>query len=536
MSIDPLAAWNGSNWRRFGALQQIAVVVAAMLLSSVCAQSAPLRAAVLRAICASGVVAATYGIIQYFGMDPILPPASYEAGQGIFRIVRPPGPLGHSDYFAAWLLWPFFMGAAMSLTEERKSWKRFGLLSLFVTGTSLVLTGSRGAILGLAVGLTIYAAMARVRVRTVSAVLFLATLAFSVFFVSPAGQGLRARAHWIADDRTGGARPLLWRDSVRMSLARPWIGFGPDLFAAEFPKYQSTELARAYPDFYHESPHNSVLDALTGAGIVGALALLLVFGTGIRAGFDPAPDNRALAGVLVSALVGVFVAQQFTVFTAPTALYFYLGSGLLAGLSQEKRATASFSSTYRLAYAATSFAIATVLAICGVRLLVADHSLAVAKHSLDVGDIPSAVRALQSAAVLRTTGVNADLYFSRRWAVSAIEAHDPLARAQLSQFARDAAVNGTECSEQRQNAWYNMALLAAGNNDMPGAEVSLRAAILWAPKWFKPHWSLARVLFISGRAKEARAEAALALNLNAGKDSEVTSTLIPILRSQKLGE
>ena len=153
-----------------------------------------------------------------------------------------------------------------------------------------------------------------------------------------------------------------------MSLDRPWIGFGPDLFAAEFPKYQSTELARAYPDFYHESPHNSILDALTGSGIFAALALLLVFGTGIRAGLDPTPDNRVLAHVLVSALVAVFVAQQFTVFTGPTALYFYLGAGLLAGLIKRNELPRPFSPTYRLAYAAASFAVAALFAICGVRL------------------------------------------------------------------------------------------------------------------------------------------------------------------------
>ena len=534
MSVDPLSAFNGSNWRRFGALEQMAVILAAFLLSALCAKSATLRTVVLRSICVAGMIAATYGVIQYFGLDPILPPAAYHAGEGPFRIVRPPGTLGHSDYFGAWLLWPFFVGTTSFLTEDRVSWRVFGLLTLLVAGTAIILTGSRGAVLGLAAGLTIYAVLAKVRIRTLAVVLLFATLAFTSFFVSPAGQGLRARVHWISEDRAGGARLLLWRDSLRMSLDHPWKGFGPDLFAAEFPKYQSTELARAYPDFYHESPHNSILDALTSSGIFAVLALLVIFGTAIRSGLAGTIGDRALASALVSALAAVFVAQQFTVFTGPTALYFYLGAGLLAGLHQGKRAVSS-SHRYRLAYATMSLIVAALLTLCGVRMVVADHALAIAKRSLDARDVPSAVRALEVAAALRNTGVNADLYFSRRWALAAAQTRDPLARVQFSQFARNAAANSTERLEQRQNAWYNMALLAAGSNDLRSTESSLRSAILCAPKWFKPHWALARVLFASGRLKEARAEARLALNLNAGKDSEVTSSLTAILRSQNLG-
>ena len=535
MSVDPLAAWNGSNWRRFGALEQIVVILAAWLLSALCAKSVTLRTTVLRSICVAGMIAATYGVIQYFGLDPILPPASYQAGEGPFRIVRPPGTLGHSDYFGAWLLWPFFAGAASFFTEERATWKSFGLLTVFAAGTAIILTGSRGAVMGLIAGLTIYAVLARVSIRTVAVVLLSVILAFTLFFVSPAGQGLRARAHWIGEDRTGGARPLLWRDSLRMSLDHPWKGFGPDLFAGEFPMYQSIELARAYPDFYHESPHNAILDALTSSGIFDVVAFLVVFGIGIRAGLAQTVNDRTLAFVLVSALGGVFVAQQFTVFTSPTALLFYLGAGLLAGLPQEKRAAVPRPFAYRLAYAVISLAIATLLTTCAVRLVFADHALAVAKRSLDAGDVPSAVHALESAAALRSTGVEADLYFSRRWALAASQAHDPLAKAQFAQFARDAAGRSTERLEQRQNAWYNMALLAAGNNDVPGTESSLRSAILCAPKWFKPHWALARLLFASGRVKEASGEATLALNLNAAKDSEVASTLAPVLRSRKPG-
>jgi hypothetical protein len=209
LSVDPLAAWNGSNWRRFGALEQTTVILAAWLLSAVCAQSAALRTTVLRSICVAGMIAATYGVFQYFGLGPILPPASYQAGEGFFRIVRPPGTLGHSDYFGAWLLWPFFVGAATFLTEDRACWKRFGILTVFVAGTAIIFTGSRGAVVGLTAGITIYAVLARVRIRTALVVFRSAIIAFTLFYLSPAGQGLRARAHWIGEDRTGGARPLL---------------------------------------------------------------------------------------------------------------------------------------------------------------------------------------------------------------------------------------------------------------------------------------------------------------------------------------
>ena len=48
-------------------------------------------------------------------------------------------------------------------------------------------------------------------------------------------------------------------------------GYGPETFAVEFPRHQSIELARAYPDFYHESAHNIFLDAFVSKGLVGLL-------------------------------------------------------------------------------------------------------------------------------------------------------------------------------------------------------------------------------------------------------------------------
>src|SRR5204863_5020769 len=93
------------------------------------------------------------------------------------------------------------------------------------------------------------------------------------FFASPLGWPLRSRTRWYMEDPWGGARIALWRDSLRMGLNRLPFGYGPEVFGASFPHWESKELARAYPDFAHESPHNIFLDALIAQGIAGPLLL-----------------------------------------------------------------------------------------------------------------------------------------------------------------------------------------------------------------------------------------------------------------------
>ena len=117
-SAHPALAWNGSSWRRMGALTECAVVVAALWIAAYTLKSQARLVWLQRAMCAAGLLASLYGIAQYFGWDPLLPKAAYEAGDGIFQIVRPPGTLGHSDYFAAFLLWPVFAGIGLLLRGQ----------------------------------------------------------------------------------------------------------------------------------------------------------------------------------------------------------------------------------------------------------------------------------------------------------------------------------------------------------------------------------------------------------------------------------
>ena len=527
--------WFGSSWRRWGAVEQIATVLGAFLAAGIAGQSDRHRAAVLRAVCAAGVPAGIYGIAQYFGVDPLLSPAAYLVGEGSYQIVRPPGPLGHSDYFAAFLLWPVFAGTALSNREACRFDRWLGGAAVSTGIVAIVLAGSRGAWLGLAAGAMVSLWLWRPRLRSVGASLAVFVTLAAAFYVSPAGARLRARAFWISEDRAGGARLLLWRDSVRMASARPFTGFGPEAFEAEFPQYQSAELARAYPDFYHESPHNIFLDALNSQGPAGVVLLAGWIVLGMLAGLRGPPETRPVAIALLSALAGSTVAQQFIVFVVPTAFTFYLGVSLLAGLAPAPSLRVSM--PLRAAIAMGAVLVCGFFAFAGFRLAQADWALGRAQRLLDSGESKVAAalwesrRASGSAAIARDWGVTADLYFSRRWAAAASAAQDPLDKIRLSALAFESARNATLSPEQQQNAWYNFAMLAAAVNDPGAVESSLRAAIAAGPRWFKPHWTLARLLYATGRKDEARQEAEVALDLDGHKDPEVIATVSEIVRS-----
>jgi O-antigen ligase len=521
-------AWNGSNWRRWGALGQIATVVCALLLAAIARSAASARIVILRALCLAGVIAALYGILQYFGWDPLVPRAVYLVGEGVYQIVRPPGPLGHSDYFAAFLLWPVFVGAGLWIVDQRAG-RWLGAAAVATGVAALLLAGSRGALVGLFAGTVILIWQWRIRLRLVAAIVALAAISAAVFYISPAGARLRARAFWISEDPTGGARPLLWRDTARMAASRPWTGFGPDTFVAEFPQYQSAELARAYPDFYHESPHNMFLDVLTGQGLAAMVLLVAWIGLAFTAGLK---TPSKIAGALLAGLGAAVVAQQFVVFMLPTALVFYLGIGLLSGLEPSDGAAARVRLRPAIAFGGTLAAL--VLAVVGYRLVADDVTLGRIRALLDAGQGSRAADVWKSTKNTHlggvSSGISADLYFSRRWAEAASNAADPLDKIRFGALAIEAAQRAATIPEQRQNAWYNCAILAAAMNDPNTVESSLRAAIQAGPRWFKPHWALARLLNSQGRSMEAREEAGRALDLGGNKFAEVADTMAEIIR------
>jgi O-antigen ligase len=500
LSANPALSFYGTHWRQYGALAQAAVLILAWALSA----GTQRIGVILRVVSGAGALTALYGIAQYFGWDPILPAGTYHIGEGIWTIVRPPSTFGYVSYFATWLLFVVFL----SLAVPGRAAKVCAALALL----AMLLTGTRAAFLGFAAGASVWGGMKlrrpfrRQALWRAAGFAAAALLAGLVLYISPLGQPLRGRAHWFAEDPWGGARPLLWRDSLRMGLARPLAGYGPETFRATFPHYESAELARAYPDFAHESAHNIFLDALVAQGIAGPLLLGAWCALGFAGAFQIRGSHPDLAACLAGALAAGLVSQQFTVFTIPTAVIFFATIALAAGLAGDAAPVRRFPLALPLLYFAA-------------RVAFADHALALAQRDLAAGNFTAA------AAHYEASGETSDLWYSRALLNAAQKAPQIGDRLLAFHMAAAAGERATRTAEDPFNAWYSLSSLRAAQNDTAGTERCLRAAIAAHPTWFKPHWTLAQVLRLQSRGEEALYEATLAHDLDGGKHPEVTQTL-----------
>ncbi len=516
-SAEPALSLSGTNWRRFGLITQVSLFAFTLLAAARVAAHPRDLLLLLRVISVSGVAAALYGVLQYLGWDPWLPVEAYHVGEGTWTIVRPPGTLGHAGYFATYCLFVVFAGAPLA-TAGRAFWKVLGLAAVAAGSAAVILSGTRSALLGLLAGAAVMVVCfpPRLRRRTLASGAILLAAA-AVFYFSPAGWKLRSRGRWYIQDPLGGARLLLWRDTLRLGAARWALGSGPETFSSAFPPFQSVALSQAYPDFYHESPHNMFLDAFAARGLPGLAVLLLLGGLGAYGAWTARSREPLLAPALGAALAAAVVSQQFVSFTVPTALFFYLTVGLAAASPK----AAPDVPRRRLLSLSVALPLAAVMIVFAACLFWADRVLAQVKRDVEQGEIGRAMDGYRTVRRWQPPGVSADLWFSRKLGAAAGKSPDLLVRLLASREALEAAVRATHTAEDRHNACYNLAALYAAHNDLAHTEQSLRSAIRWAPNWFKPHWVLAKVLETTGRRREAAAEAAIAVQLNGGKNPEV---------------
>jgi O-antigen ligase len=534
LSSHPLFSFYGSNWRRLGVMTILPLIIFVLLAASHFLAKPEQIRFLLRVMAIVTVAASLYGIAQYFDIDPFQPFTAYHAKDGDSTIVRPPGTLGHADYFGWWLSISLFCALATA-SIETGMWRLAGLSASVICGIAILLSGTRAAMLAAIVGFVCLATLSHYRPRrqhVLAGLLFLA--GFGVFVASPLGERVRARVRWSSDESFGGGRPLLWRDSVVMGGSHLAFGFGPETFTAEFPPYQSQELARLKPDFYHESPHNAALDALVSEGLPG---LAIFLGWAAMICYTAArclQRNRALGVFLISAMAASATASLFNVATAATLYATLLVTAMMVGLAGSPRLAAT--PPAKLDRTPVVFFLSPVFALClaafGVVLVNYEFRLERFERASSHKEPASAMTAYASVLRAGLAGAGEDAYCSRRLADACGTATTLISRIECTSVAVQAAVRATRTSDSPPNAWYNLAIFTAGQNDQRNTEKALRTSARLAPNWFKPHWALANLLFMTGRASEATREAERAAILDAGKDPEVAASLQKITEAR----
>jgi O-antigen ligase len=252
------------------------------------------------------------------------------------------GYVGNPNNLAALLLPAIALTAFMWLGSRRRPERRVLLACGLLLLVTLVLTQSRGGLIGLAA--TAVAALVfggPARRYAVAGLAVLATAGVAYFAaIAPAEQRARATTYSLAES-TG--RVDLWRIGWRMFEDHPLQGVGMQNFTVTAPAYLEGDLDVSRTDLFLRNTgtlvHNTYLNVLTDLGVVGGLLFfgliagiiggaLTAIGALARAG-DRATE--LLARGLLSGVIGLLVSYFF--FSAQYEKQLWLLLGTLASLS-----------------------------------------------------------------------------------------------------------------------------------------------------------------------------------------------------------
>lgn len=210
--------------------------------------------------------------------------------------------------------------------------------------TAIVFSHSRGGIIGLAVGMTLWAIAERKANRV--GVLALAAVALVIF----APSSFWSRTESVGDfrhDASALGRVHAWVVAARVSADYPLAGVGAGSFRLAWPLYAPEESRRVY------EAHNVFLQVIAELGWIGLFLFLLFIGGAIEAGASAWRDNDDtkqqdvgwLARALVAGNAGYLICSLSAGFLRSSP-HFYVIFGLAAAAgaivrARQQRATAA---------------------------------------------------------------------------------------------------------------------------------------------------------------------------------------------------
>ena len=342
VGVDPHRCFGDYHERMLGRLTFFQFVAYYFICSSVFKNWTEWNKA-LKIFLAAGSMVMFVGMLQIFNPNLLL-------NQGAARVAST---LGNPIYVGGYGLFLTFVAFLLFIKEKSKSWKWVEAAAGVLAVLGMVFSGTRGSILGLAVGLgvlmLIYIVVLKENTKTRNVLAVVA--AFGVLLVSllyvfrqtefvsniPAvGRAvnttytvLKSTARWVA-----------WEVALNSWKERPVFGWGPNNFFYAFNKYyEPRSLEFGYGETWFDNAHNIIMNTLAVQGAVGLIAYLSIFIVGIAVLVVSRKKNMLdphVFAVAVAFLVAHLV-QNVTVFENPTSyLYFMFWLAMISSVSIKK--------------------------------------------------------------------------------------------------------------------------------------------------------------------------------------------------------
>ncbi|MFP3903045.1 MAG: O-antigen ligase family protein [Armatimonadota bacterium] len=349
------------------------------------------RSALIAALVTAGAICAVWGLREYIH-------TVFFTGGATWRIF---GPLYNPNILAAYLIGSLFMAAgvlSVYLSQDldqpkqkqeqnteaprRLRFDRIGVaVAVLMIAPTILLTGSRGGLLGLMAGILVFVAFRLARYwsvrRIVVAVVGIAlVLGLAVSVVPPIRD--RLTQAFSLQNHSVAFRYHTWLGTIDMAAAHPLTGTGPGTYEYAYPRYAKAGFTRSAHQTFLQVGAEAGIPALIAFMVIGVAALRRLWRKLTRSNVWVAALASAAAGWLVALGVHNLVDYSLTVPAVTATALALLGLSLASAATLEENVTISSPSRVPAVMLAA-------LLVCGIWLLIGLHSTVSAENAASRG-------------------------------------------------------------------------------------------------------------------------------------------------------
>lgn len=456
-------------------------------------------------------------------------------GMPIFRVDssisdRVSSTLGNPIFLASYLIIPLAFTAFFA-RQAFTVWQKvlYGGL-FFVQLTVLFLSGTRGALVGLVLGIIFSAGVyvllnksKKARFYTFAGLLvLLSVIAGALIFKNSFSSYGMGRLLSFQDNNSK-ARLIQWNSAWQGFLERPMFGAGPENFYFVSNKFYKPEMVQYDPSWF-DKPHNYMLEVLATHGIFGFISYLGIIVLALSALYKAYRDqiiDLVEMCVLVAGFTAYFVQNLFVFDTVSAAIMFFVFIGFCSFLWDEatgknlEENNKSNSSYQEIFYGRIILGVSTLVVLYAVSITNIIPMSAAKKVNAGVATItsdPEAGNKYFQEAINSTFNFSIqDTTIRYSDAARGVAQNSRLSSESKTKILNEIVVAQRKSAEKVKNdplSWiklsYGLFILDVTANREVGEDVEkyAKSALSFAPNRYDPHFQLYQVYSSRHKVKE----------------------------------